>query len=109
MNLFELRIVLRQLRHELECPNCKKAYPERKIRILGTTLESGAFLASCTECSQEIIVNVTIERRHRKISTSKRHYWKIGEKVSADEVLDMRNFLGQFNGDLTKLITTNKK
>lgn len=108
MNLFELRIVLRQLRHELKCPSCKALYSERKIEVVGTTNSSGLFIANCKECSESIIVNVYIERKHRRISAHRRNYWKLGNSVSADEVLDMHNFLKQYNGDLRELIKANE-
>ena len=108
MNLFELRIVLRQLRQDLKCPHCSAMYSERKIEILGTTNASGLFVANCKGCGESIIVNVHIERKHRRITTRGGNYWKVGESVSANEVLDMHNFLEQFNGDLSMLIKVNE-
>lgn len=108
MNLFELRIVLRQLRHDLKCPSCKALYSERKIEVVGTTNSSGLFIANCKECGESIIVNVYIERKHRRISSRHGNYWKLGESVSANEVLDMHNFLKQYNGDLSTLIKVNE-
>lgn len=104
MNLFELRIVLRQLRQDLKCPHCDAEYSERNIEILGTTHETGLFMARCKECSNSIIVNVNIERKHRRISARHKNYWKLGEEISSDEVLDMHNFLENYNGDLSSLI-----
>ena len=109
MNLFELRIVLKQLRQDLKCPHCEAEYSERKIEILGTTHESGLFMANCKECTESIIVNVYIERKHRRISSRRKNYWKIGDGVSIDEVLDMHNFLTNFNGDISTLINLNEK
>ena len=109
MNLFELRIVLRQLRQDLRCPHCEAEYSERKIEILGTTHETGLFMAKCKDCQESIIVNVYIERKHRRISSRHKNYWKVGEEVSVDEVLDMHNFLENFDGDITTLIKVNEE
>lgn len=108
MNLFELKIVLRQIRHDLKCPNCKELYSERKIEVVGTTDSSGLFIANCKECTESIIVDVYVERRHRRISTRRTNYWKLGESISANEVLDMHNFLKRFDGDLRELIKANE-
>lgn len=108
MNLFELRIVLRQLRQDFKCPQCEAAYSERKIEVVGTTNNTGLFVANCKECGESIIVDVYIERKHRRISARHKNYWKLGESVSADEVLDMHNFLKQYNGDLQELIKINE-
>ncbi len=108
MNLFELRIVIRQLRQDLKCPHCNTGYPERQIQILGTTNENGVFSAKCNECKNSIVITVNIERKHRRISAKNKNYWKIGDTVSSDEVLDMKNFLEQFDGDLKSLIKVNE-
>ena len=104
MNLFELRIVLKQLKQDLKCPQCEAEYNERKIEILSTTHESGLFMAKCKECNESMMINVYIERKHRRISARHKNLWKIGAGISADEVLDMHNFLSNFNGDFNSLI-----
>ncbi|MDP4008733.1 MAG: hypothetical protein Q8P68_06095 [Candidatus Peregrinibacteria bacterium] len=108
MNLFELKIVLRQLRQDLKCPSCEAMYAERKIEIVGTTHETGLFVANCKECSESIIINVHIERKHRRISARNKNYWKMGDSISSDEVLDMHNFLQNFNGNIDSLIKINE-
>ncbi len=109
MNLFELKIVLQQLRRDLKCPYCTAEYSERKIQILGTNQVYGMFLAECQECTHRIIITVSVARKHRRISSRPYNYWKVGESVSTDEVLDMHNFLNNFDGDLTSLIPADEK
>lgn len=108
MNLFDLKIVLRQIRSELKCPHCKAEYPERKIEILGTDSIGGTFMAECKDCKHSIIINILIERRHRKIVSNIQKYFTVGEKISTDDILDIHNTLNDFKGDVTQLFSVQK-
>lgn len=105
MNLFELKIVLKQLRQDLKCPHCASEYPERKIQIVGTHFDNGMFLAECKLCANSIMITVSIERKHRKILQKSSTITTNAKKISIDEVLDIKNFLSEFNGDLSTILT----
>jgi hypothetical protein len=105
MNFGELKQLIKEIRETLPCKQCGYNYKDSDIRIIGTVFSEGFFMAECRECKNEVIVNVVFKEKrmvHRSIGKSKTF-----QPITPDDILDIRNFLQNFDGDFANLF--NKK
>lgn len=107
MNFQDLRIIVGQIKKNVTCPKCKAHYNDEDIEIIGGLADEQHFFhASCHKCEAESVINVSLAFDDNtasipglaKLGTAPR----MGH-ISADEVLDMHNFLKQFDGDFNKI------
>lgn len=106
MNFHELKHILARIQKKIPCRDCGTHFKDTHIRIIGTVLNEGYFMAVCAECKNKTLINVQMKKEGRKQQTLKATETHI-EQVTADDVLDMRNFLKNFDGDFTHLFQKN--
>jgi hypothetical protein len=102
MNIHEIESTITQLMQTCECLGCKSKYTEEKINVIATTQKEGLFEMHCEKCHSTSLVTVMInkptpvdgQRQHSKI-----------EKISKNDVLDMKNFLQSFDGNFKKIFS----
>jgi hypothetical protein len=113
MNFHDLRIIVSQIKKNITCPKCKLGYTDEDIEVIGSLGdEHNFFHASCAECESESVVHVNLHFDEdgmilpdlRRLGSAPR----MGN-VSANEVLDMRNYLKDFEGDFGQLFKNSKK
>lgn len=106
MDFRELYLFVQHIKKNIHCRECGAYYDDENIRIIGTVLDEGYFQANCPECKHNTIINVVFgpknNRNHRPIKVIPEH--KI---ITQNDILDMQNFLKNFDGDFIKLF--NKK
>ena len=122
MNFSELNQIIKYLKKTLPCSNCQTAYNNNNIEVLSTFDDQGLFNLSCSKCSNQLLVHITISDEEKNLSEPKksgrqniRAHRSITEKditttihgshISTDDVIDMHTFLNQFNGDFKKLFS----
>ncbi|PIZ75303.1 hypothetical protein COY05_04175 [Candidatus Peregrinibacteria bacterium CG_4_10_14_0_2_um_filter_38_24] len=101
MNTNEIKSTVKQLTETCECLSCKTKYKENKINVIATTKKEGLFEMHCDKCHSTSLVTVMInkitqlegQRQHSKI-----------ESISKNDVLDMKNFLQNFDGNFKKIL-----
>lgn len=114
MNFQDLKIIVSQIKKKISCPKCKSKYGDQDIEIIGNLGDEQSFFhAICPSCEMEAIVNVSIQfddiespipgnfqgvQNVKKLGSAPR----LG-KIDMNEVLDIHNFLKDFNGDFTKM------
>lgn len=113
MNFHDLRIIVNQIKKNIDCPRCKSKFTDEDLELVGGLGDELTFFyASCMECESEAMISVNLQ-----IGTQEAPLPEIsrlgsaprGGKVSANEVLDMQNFLKNFDGDFTKVFKAPKR
>lgn len=113
MNFHDLRIIVGQIKKGIKCVKCGTKYHDEDIEIIGSLGdEQTLFHTSCSECEAESIVNVTLqlEEPHAVMSTASPK--RLGSaprmgQVTVNDVLDVQNFLKDFQGDFSELFKEN--
>ena len=100
---------LRKLFATLKCSICGKNYEAASIRLVGQ--EEGLWFLSafCGHCRTQGLIVAVVEKsglgdEASSDLTEPEHYRFISEEaVGVDDVVDMHNFLKEFNGDFAAL------
>lgn len=103
MNFHEFKNIIRNIRETIPCPTCHKKLEENTIHMIGTVFNESFFLSHCHDCKHDMMIHVTFrgkERTHRSLRTN-----STMKLVNQDDILDMHNFLKEFNGDFVSLFS----
>lgn len=110
MNINEIKHVISHLKKTSTCPDCKKKYSNEDIHILATTGHEGLFEMKCAKCNSAVIANVAVGMAAQDLieideinKLSRKH-----KQISQNDILDIRNFLGNFDGNFKKIFTRKK-
>lgn len=110
MNFHDLRLIVNQIKKTLKCPKCATKYSDEDIELIGDLGDEQVFFhAWCPECESESVINVQIDPQwffgpEPRLGSAPR----MGH-ISSNEVLDMHNFLKEFNGDFSKMFDKESK
>jgi hypothetical protein len=101
---------LKRLFSMIKCESCGHNYEVAGVEVLGHEENLWLFNASCTHCQTQGLVAIVVkEGKIAEIITDLKEaeYEKFSRSVmvEVDDVLDMHNFLKEFNGDLTCILT----
>ncbi len=98
MNFEEFKKVIEEIKSDIPCRDCGSAFNDSDIRIIGSVLTETYIIARCHACSNTTIINVvaTPHRKHRKLKQSPK-------VITQNDILDMQNFLKDFDGDFSRL------
>ena len=106
MDFRELFSFVQHIKKNIPCRECGASYEEENLRLIGTVFDHGYIQAECPECEHSMIINVVFgpknARQHRSIKTPLNH-----EIIEPNDILDMQNFLKNFDGDFIKLFNNN--
>lgn len=108
MNFHDLRIIVGQIKKNVKCPKCSARYVDEDIELIGGLGDEQHFFhATCNKCESESVVNVSLQFEDNNMVIP-HDLMRLGAAprmgdISADEVLDMHNFLKSFNGDFNSL------
>lgn len=110
MNIQELRIIVGQIKQNVSCPKCKHNYNDEDLNLIGSLNEDSTFFhAFCSKCPAEAVINVSVN-----VDTLDNPSWPesieapLTHSIELNEVLDMHNFLDQFDGDFNTLFKAKK-
>jgi len=92
MNYENLKILIKYLKDMIECQGCHKAFKENEILLLATLPTDAVFELVCSECKTTVLVNLSMQPVDN-----------MSPIITKNDILDMHNFLEQFNGDFKKL------
>ncbi len=105
MNYPEIKNAIQHLKEKCKCLQCKGKFELDDISIIATTNTEGLFETKCKNCKCSTIITVTLapeveikKKKIRGISAQRIH-----GGISENEVLDMKNFLSNFDGDFKKI------
>src|SRR3990167_6080479 len=102
-----LKQVIAHLKKTSSCPFCKTRFIDDSFLVLATSVSltgvcAGLFLVMCPKCSAQAFAMVEIGSAAEKL---KKEFIRIRTKptspnISANEILDMHNFLKSWQGDV---------
>lgn len=103
MNFSQLKKLIQEVKKSIPCKECGATYKDKGLRLIGSLWNESFLLAQCLECKNEMIINIVLtqERGHRRLSKNRGTF----KPISSNDILDMRNFLKQFNGDFINLFS----
>jgi len=105
--------VIKKLMSSIKCAVCGQRYEEDGIKILGRQEDLWFLGVSCPTCHTQCLAAAVIkEDKAPQIITdltgAEQEKFRNVAGLTADEVLDMHNFLKNFDGDFSRLLTPNK-
>jgi hypothetical protein len=106
MNFSEIQSAVKHLQKTCKCTQCKAKYKPADINVLASTSIEALFELKCEKCDLSAIVTVTnaAEEEIRKISRGARQH----SKISENDILDIKNFLNNFDGNFKELFKNKK-
>lgn len=109
MNFEEIKNIITQLRKETTCPHCQGRYSEKTISVLSTTKNEGIFVMDCEACGNNVLVSAYFNYKLKAIPYRIHHTKSPRKSISTNELLDIHNFLKEFDGNLSEYLIDNKK
>lgn len=94
MNIKLLKALIVNIKNNFKCPNCNKKISDNELELKKFTNKTALFKNSCKKCKHKVKFEIQVLERKAK---------GLGPKVTADDVLDVKNFLDNFEGDLRDL------
>lgn len=106
-----LKQVIAHLQRQTKCPSCGSRFPDDLIFILGTGVSQTAmnltalFMIVCPECGNQALVFAEAAAVITKIKNEmiRMHTKPLKDKITMNDVLDMKNFLKNWQGDVKRL------
>lgn len=101
--------LIKRLIASVKCSVCGQRYELENIRILGHRQDLWYMGARCSACHTRSLVAVVVkEDRVREVITdltdTELDKFKDMDVLTADDVLDMHNFLKEFSGDFSQFL-----
>jgi len=98
MNIKLLKTLISNIKANFKCPTCNKKISDTELKLLKFSKKTAAFKNCCKKCKKNVRFEIQILERQAK---------GLGPKVTTDDVLDVKNFLDNFKGDLRDLFKKN--
>lgn len=109
MKITHLREIVRNVQAHLTCPKCQAHYSEDTLDVVDLVGNRGVFAARCTRCNTSTLVTLNVRDFKQKIATREKQIAKVQlAKVSPNDVIEMKNFIQDFNGDFSGLLASPK-
>lgn len=120
MNLYEFQNFIAVIQKKWPCEKCKKTLQAPDIKLVNIACAKVLFEGQCEACKHKSLIEGTLrnvepccccamyeaEAKTKKHEARQHRKLKKGEKVqviSTDEILDMHNFLKEFNGNFNDI------
>lgn len=106
MDFAKLQKVIQYFQTFISCPDCKAKFAASGIYVVITIDNAGILMVCCKKCHFTALANFSLTRRGPK----KEEFINIRLEaktrlVSVNDVIDVHNFLKNFQGDLRELLT----
>jgi len=108
MNYLEIRAIMAHIRKKLPCPICGTHYKNENIDLVGVLPDEGLFHLKCHKCKDVLAVNIAVNEK-ALLEQKRNNRLKIRKNgttspISENDILDMKNFLTNHKGDLSKYL-----
>ena len=106
--------LLRKLITTIKCSLCGRHYNRGNIKVMGQKEKFWFFSAYCSNCKTRSLVAVIVKNGKppelvTDLTEEELSAFDGREDVTADEVIDMHNFLKDFSGDFSNMFTSSEK
>ncbi|MEK7524429.1 MAG: hypothetical protein AAB588_05375 [Patescibacteria group bacterium] len=106
-----LKQVIGHLRRQSRCPICQSKFTEESIFVLATSMLAhngtcnGLFFIVCPKCTSQAFVMAEVTAVMATLQEENVHFQTkpANQKINMNEILDMHNFLKDWEGDVTEL------
>lgn len=102
MNYPDLDNAVKHLLKTSKCMHCKSKYNPQDIHIIAATKLEGIFNMTCPSCHGSTIVTVFLSAETENEKKTISHQ---ATGISQNDVLDIKNFLNNFNGDFKNIFS----
>jgi hypothetical protein len=92
MNYEELKQLINYLKDMVACQKCNKRFTESEVYILATLPTEAIFELKCKKCKTATLVNLSMTPVDKNAPI-----------ITKNDIIDMHNFLEQFNGDFKQI------
>lgn len=100
--------IIKKLISASRCGSCGHNYEVNNIDVLGHNKEIWFLRIHCSECNHKSLVAAVVKGKninmHNDLSPAEVEKFKKAPAISADDVLDMHNFLKTYNDSLSAII-----
>jgi len=100
---------IKELIANIKCGVCGELYESGNIRVLGYQEDLWFLSVSCSACHTQALVAAVVREESVEVMTDlkEEEYAKFAEMkpVSGNEVLDMHEFLKNFTGDVSDVLS----
>ena len=99
--------LIKKLTTSIKCSACGHHYEVDNVKVLGHQEDLWFLSAFCPECSTQCFI-VAAVREGKNVNTTDLTDAELDkfskmDKLTADDILDMHNFLEDFEGDFSRL------
>lgn len=99
MNFDEIQVTIEHLKRNCKCPQCNGKYANKDISVIATTNIEGMMEMRCEKCKLSTLVTVVMTPAALEI---KEREPRTHRGISDNDMLDVKNFLNNFDGDFKK-------
>ena len=103
MDIPELKEVINHLKKTVPCSQCNKKFVNDEISIISTFGNDALLHFLCDKCENQLLVHVSVVEQSSENKSGIKTNNTIS--VSQNDVLDVHNFLKQFDGNFKELFT----
>ena len=102
--------VIKRLMSSVKCAVCGQHYEEGEIKILGHQEDFWVLGLSCSACHTGCLAAAVIKENRAPgvitdLTEAELEKFRKTDELAADEMLDMHNFLKDFDGDFARLFS----
>lgn len=114
MNFEQLRDIIKNIKETVLCASCEANYGGQDIYILSTIADKCVLLVNCRHCHTPMLITASVNgtkngQSVNEIEKMKFEHGKSEDIISSDDVLEIHDFLKDFDGDFQKLIVKEKR
>ena len=105
MKLNHLTAIVKNVQATLKCPKCGARFIGEMVDVVDITADRGLFSAHCRQCNSATLVSMNIREFRQKVAKREKQISKIAfTKISPADVVEMKNFLDDFDGNFKKVL-----
>ena len=105
MKLSHLTEIVKNVSAVLRCPKCGKHFVSDAVDVVDITGDRGLFSGHCLHCNSATLVAMNIREFRQKIAKREKQIAKVAfAKIAPADVVEMKNFLEDFDGDFRRIL-----
>lgn len=107
MNFRVLKEIIVTLKERIKCEACGKRFSNKEINIIDTEDQKATLKCTCNKCSMQTIIDISLVNQDDMADLREHQGLQVRaetlNKISDDDILDVKNFLKNFKGDFKTL------
>jgi len=104
MNINDLLTIVKEIKRVASCPHCSKKYTIKNIGVIASTKDECVLSLKCQYCKKTSLMDVVPRNKIVENSVPLMNQI-IKDGITKNDILDIKNFLANFDGDFKKIFT----